>query len=87
MLGVSVDSFAANKKFADEIGVKFPLLSDLTRKASKEYGVLDEDNQVARRTTFVVDGDGVIQHIDGGKAAMDPSGAHTVCERISKKKS
>ncbi len=80
-----MDSLFANKKFADEIGVKFPLLSDMTRKVSKEYGILDEENQVARRTTFVVDGDGVIQHIEAGGPAMDPSGAHTVCERIKKK--
>ncbi len=86
MLGVSIDSFASNKEFADKIGVNFPLLSDMTRKTSKEYGILDEDNQVARRTTFIVDGDGVIQGIQGGNEAMDPSGAHTVCERISKKK-
>ena len=86
MLGVSIDSFASNKEFADKIEVKFPLLSDMTRKVSKDYGVLDEENQVARRTTFVVDGNGIIQHIEGGTTAMDPTGAHTVCERISKKK-
>ncbi len=85
MLGVSVETFVANKKFADEIGVKFPLLSDLNHKASKEYGVLDEDNGLARRTTFVVDGNGIIQHIEAGGPALDPSGAHTVCERIAKK--
>ena len=86
MLGVSIDSSPANKEFADKIDVKFPLLSDMTRKVSKDYGVLDEENQVARRTTFVVDGNGIIQHIEGGATAMDPTGAHTVCERISKKK-
>jgi len=85
VLGVSIDSFVANKKFADEIGVKFPLLSDMNHKASKAYGVLDEEAGIARRTTFVVDGDGVIQHIEAGGPAMDPSGAHTVCERIKKK--
>jgi len=84
-VGISVDSFAANKRFADDIGVKFPLLSDLTRKTSKEYGILDEENQVARRTTFVVDGEGIIRYIVQGGDAIDPSGAHAACSRLPKK--
>jgi alkyl hydroperoxide reductase subunit AhpC len=57
----------------------------MTRKVSKEYGILNEDMQVARRATFVVDGAGIIQHIEQGNSAIDPTGAHTVCARIAKK--
>jgi peroxiredoxin len=85
VLGISVDSFVANKKFADEIGVKFPLLSDFTRKVSKEYGILDDERQFARRTTFVVDKQGVIQHIDAGRGAIDPTGAIQMCSALKKK--
>ncbi len=35
VLGVSMDSFAANKRFAQDIGVTFPLLSDWHRKVTK----------------------------------------------------
>ena len=66
--------------------MNFPLLSDMTHKVSKDYGILDEDNGLARRSTFVVDGDGVIQHVEQGNSAIDPTGAHTVCARISPKK-
>src|SRR2546426_7728114 len=59
VLGVSVDSPAANAEFAKQIGVTFPLLSDMTRKVSKEYGILNEEMQFANRTTFVVDKQGV----------------------------
>ena len=85
MLGISVDSFIANKKFADEIGVKFQVLSDFTRKVSKEYGILDEERQFARRTTFVVDKEGVIQHIEQGRGAIDPTGAVQMCSVLKKK--
>lgn len=83
MLGISVDSPFANKKFAEEIGVDFPLLSDLNKKVSKLYGVLNEDVGVARRTTFVVDKQGIVRGIEQDKAALDPSGAHNVCMRLA----
>ncbi len=78
-----MDSPFANKKFAEEIGVNFPLLSDLTKKVSKQYGVLNEESGVARRTTFVIDKQGIIRGIEQDKAALDPSGAHSVCSRLA----
>lgn len=80
-----MDSRFANKKFADEIGVKFGLLSDFTRKVSKEYGILNEEQQFARRTTFVVDKEGKIQHIEAGRSAVDPTGAIELCLTLKKK--
>ncbi len=85
MLGISIDSPFANAEFAQKIGVKFPLLSDMTRKVSKEYGILNEEYQFANRTTFVVDKKGVIQHIEEGRSAVDPSGAVTMCTALKKK--
>lgn len=87
MLGISVDSRFANKEFADKIGVKFQLLSDFTRKVSKEYGILDDDRQFARRTTFVVDKEGKIRHIEAGSGAIDPTGAIQMCSLLKKKTS
>ena len=78
-MGVSVDSSPANKSYAEQIGVKFPLLSDFQRTVSKEYGIFNEKYGFANRTTFVVDKEGVIQHIDKDAAAIDPSGAHAAC--------
>ena len=86
MIGISVDSPPANKRFAEDIGVTFPLLSDMSRKVLKDYGILMEIQgmPVARRSTFVVDGEGVIQSIMQDKEAIDPSGAHAVCARLKK---
>jgi len=86
VLGVSVDSPAANKAFADQIGVKYPLLSDFMRTVSKDYGILNDERGFANRTTFVIDKDGVIQHIDVGKDAIDPSGAGAACDVLEHKK-
>jgi peroxiredoxin len=85
VLGISIDSPFANAKFAQEIGVTFPLLSDMARKVSKLYGILNEEYQFANRTTFVVDKQGVIQRIEEGKEAIDPTGAVTLCTGLKKK--
>src|SRR5439155_339316 len=39
VLGVSMDSPFANKAFADQIGVKFPLASDWGGEVTRQYGV------------------------------------------------
>jgi peroxiredoxin len=86
VLGISVDSPAANKAFAQQIGVTFPLLSDMKREVSKEYGILNDKMDVANRTTFVVDKNGIIQHIDKDKDALDPSGAGAACSLMEHRK-
>ena len=81
-----MDSFAANKRFAQDIGVKFPLLSDWKRKTTKEYGLYNEQSGYGSRATFVVDKDGLIQYLEVGKTAVDPTGAYQACDLIQKKK-
>lgn len=78
-----MDSSPANKAFAKQEGINFPpLLSDFQRTVSKQYGVLNEQYGFANRTTFVVDKEGIIQHIEKDAAAIDPSGAHAVCSLL-----
>ncbi len=84
ILGISVDSFAANRRFAEDLGVTYPLLSDFHRQVSKLYGVLDEEKGFARRATFVIDKQGVIRYIEQGQTAIDPNGAYQVCSRLAK---
>lgn len=85
VLGISMDSSPSNKRFAQDIGVKFPLLSDWNRTTTKEYGLYDEKSGYGRRATFVVDKDGRIQHVEAGRTAIDPSGAYQVCDLLMKK--
>lgn len=67
VLGVSIDSPFANQKWADDMGVPFPVLSDFNKEAAKAYGVLQEDffglRGVAKRSVFVVDGAGRIAYV------------------------
>lgn len=86
VLGISMDSFAANKRFAEDIKVTFPLLSDWKRTVVKDYGIFDEQSGYSRRATFVVDKDGRIQHIEEGRTAIDPTGAYQVCNVLTRKK-
>jgi peroxiredoxin len=81
-----MDSFAANKRFAEDIKVTFPLLSDWNRTVVKDYGILDEKRGYLRRATFVVDKAGNIQHIEEGNTAIDPTGAYQACNFLIKKK-
>ena len=84
-MGISIDSSFANAEFAKKIGVEFPLLSDMTRKVTKSYGILNDEYQFANRTTFVVDKQGIIQHVEEGKSAVDPNGAIVICLDLKKK--
>jgi peroxiredoxin len=81
-----VDSSPANAVFAKQEGLNFPLLSDFKRTVSKDYGVLNEERGFANRTTFVIDKEGIIRHIDKGKDALDPSGAHQACSLLEHQK-
>jgi peroxiredoxin len=82
VLGISVDSYAANKRFKEEIDVTFPLRSDFKRQAVKDYGIFVEEGGYARRATFTVDKEGVIRHIEQGKEAIDPTGAYQSCSAL-----
>jgi peroxiredoxin len=81
-----MDSSPANKRYAEDIGVTFPLLSDWKRTVVKEYGLLDENSGYAARATFVVDKEGMIRSIEEGRTAIDPSGAYQACSVFEKKK-
>ncbi len=85
VVGVSVDSVWANKAFADQLRLDFPLLSDAKHEVSRSYGVYDDANGVARRTTFVIDPNGIVQRVDQSSEALDPNGAIGACP-VPKKK-
>lgn len=92
VLGISKDSPAANNAFAKQIGVHFPLLSDMSGKVMERYGILQKTSRYgeqfewARRTTFVVDKKGVIRHIQQGNTAINPNNAVSVCLDLQGKK-
>ncbi|MBK9303434.1 MAG: peroxiredoxin [bacterium] len=69
VIGVSIDSqfshLAWKNTPVDQGGigqVQFPLVADLTKQISRDYGVLLNDS-IALRGTFLIDKAGVIQHM------------------------
>lgn len=79
VIGVSVDSVWANKAFAEQLRLDFPVLSDSKHDVARAYGVYDDANGVARRTTFVIDENGIVRHVDQAAEALDPNGAIGAC--------
>jgi peroxiredoxin len=63
LIGISVDSKATLRAFAEEEGYDFTLLADFWPhgEVSKEYGVFLEHKGFATRATFLIDVDGVIR--------------------------
>ena len=61
ILGVSFDTVAGNRAFADKFQYPFPLLCDVDRKMGEAYGACDTaDAEYARRITYVIGPDGKI---------------------------
>ena len=83
-----MDSPPANAAFAKQIGVTFPLLSDMNKKMLTAYGILknydlqNDTYQWAMRANIVIDKSGVIQHIEEGDSAVDPNTAVSVCTKL-----
>ncbi|NLD11554.1 MAG: thioredoxin-dependent thiol peroxidase [Clostridiales bacterium] len=79
ILGVSKDSVASHKKFADKYGLVFTLLADPERKVIETYDVWKKKKNFGKvsmgvvRTTYLIDEDGIIiKANDKVKAADDP---------------
>ncbi|MEM9372276.1 MAG: redoxin domain-containing protein [Planctomycetota bacterium] len=57
IVGISCDSFASQNAWAEQIGLKHPLLSDMHRAVCKGYGLYWADLNVASRGTVIVERD------------------------------
>ena len=85
MIGISVDAPAKNKAFAESLGLTYPVLSDPKRTVAREYGVLIPMVRLARRVTFLIDKNGIIQEIQPGGEAIDPNNALETCSLLGRK--
>jgi peroxiredoxin Q/BCP len=68
VLGISPDSVASHQKFKEKMSFPFELLSDPDQKVCNLYGVFKEKSMYGRkymgveRSTFLIDGKGVLRH-------------------------
>ncbi len=63
VLGISVDSIHAHKAWIKELGkLTYPLLSDMTKEASRSYGVLIFEKGISLRGAFIIDPEGILKY-------------------------
>ncbi|MCM1070653.1 MAG: peroxiredoxin [[Clostridium] fimetarium] len=69
VIGISRDSAASHKRFAEKYSLPFTLLTDVTGEVCEAFGVWQLKKMAGReymglvRTTFITDADHVITHI------------------------
>lgn len=67
VIGASTDSeyvhFAWRKSHPDLKGLRFPMLADTSKSLAEELGILEANEKVAYRATFIVDPEGIIRWV------------------------
>ena len=66
VIAVNRDSLYAHKAWAKEFGIEVPLMSDMTGKVARDYGVYLEDVGISTRAVFIIDKEGNLRfrHIE-----------------------
>lgn len=62
VIGVSIDSAASHKTFAQTLRLPFVLVSDENGRLAQQYGVKKFMGVLGGRVTFVIDKAGVVRH-------------------------
>ena len=60
----SCDTVKTNTRYAKELKLDYPILSDPEKNVAKSYGVVHDKRTVPERWTFYVGKDGTIKHIE-----------------------
>lgn len=69
VFGISIDTPQSLARFKDENQLNFKLLSDFNKDVIRAYDVIYEEYSlgmrgVAKRAVFVIDGEGIIRHLE-----------------------
>jgi peroxiredoxin Q/BCP len=60
----STDAPETNRRFAESLGLDYPILSDPGGAVARAYGVYSEERGIALRRTFYIGADGTVLHVD-----------------------
>ena len=67
LVGASIDSqfvhLAWRNNHPGLKELKFPMLADTSKSLSEELGILETENKIAYRATYIIDPEGTIQHV------------------------
>ena len=69
VIGISSQDVASHDEFSGKHGFKFPLLADVDKEVSKQYGILGPLG-FPRRSVFVIDGQGVVRYVHRALAGL-----------------
>jgi thioredoxin-dependent peroxiredoxin len=69
VVGISSDSVESHRRFAENNGLPFTLLSDEGGKVRRLYGVPNTFGLLPGRVTYVIDRDGVVRHVFSSQLA------------------
>ncbi|MEY3700330.1 MAG: hypothetical protein RIT16_690 [Actinomycetota bacterium] len=69
VIGISSQDVASHDEFSGKHGFKFPLLADIDKEVSKQYGILGPLG-FPRRSVFVIDGQGVVRYVHRALAGL-----------------
>ena len=69
VFGISIDTPQSLKRYKEELQLNFTLLSDFNKEVIRSYDVMYEEYSlgmrgVGKRAVFVLDGEGMIRHIE-----------------------
>jgi peroxiredoxin len=83
VVAISVDGPWSHRSVARAHNLAFPILSDSRPRGAvaRAYGVFDESEGIARRSLFVIDGDGVIAWSEIYPADLNP-GAIGILDKL-----
>jgi len=86
--GISVDTSFSLAEFKKQQNLNFPLLSDFNKEVIQSYGVFNPDmiglKGIAKRSTFVIDKDGVVRYAEILEDARNEPNYDKVFEALSK---
>jgi glutaredoxin-dependent peroxiredoxin len=86
--GISVDTFFTLAAFKKDQNLNFPLLSDFNKDVIQAYGAFNPDmiglKGIAKRSTFVIDKDGIIRHAEVLDDARNEPNYDKVFDTLSK---
>jgi len=87
VLAVSVDSVFTLGRFKEDQNLNFPLLSDFNKEVAPKYGAFYDEfvfgmKGVARRSAFVIDGEGIVRYEEVLESAGDLPNFEAVKETL-----
>lgn len=90
IIGVSKDKQSSQQKFAESHGLGFPLIADTDTTLLQQLGAWGEKNMYGRttmgilRTTYLIDEDGIVEHIFLPKQIKTKEHARQILDYLKK---